>query len=405
MHGRPSPKHKRTPCLLLLLLLLAAATGTRWRPRQQNNEGALAGSGGCSAYLVVGAFWGLNNQRYSILRGAYAAHQLGCCLVAPPLYVDYGQRDLNWTLRPFDYFFDWGAFAAGAAALGFRAVRALPPALVPNCTAQLQYDKLVVEDVSLGLLRNWQARTGVACLAALNTIMGLKGAGEKHASEGGLAQSYRLLQPYLHLLRPSRYFQSLLDAAVARLRASYGASGFVAVQGRIEKDWALSCRDYFRAEMKAEMVQCYVDDPTLTRVLQSNFSVPAQTHVFVMSGMPKVRFAAMCRAFSCVTKDDLLDASDPAIRDLLNHTTTAAYLDFLIASRASAVYGNVISSFGRALVGQAGLSGVPAHYYNPYCDPDQNVTRCSGVDPATIGMVLEPCNPSILSECHALVRN
>lgn len=72
--------------------------------------------------------------------------------------------------------------------------------------------------------------------------------------------------------------------------------------------------------------------------------LPNTTIVLIASGHNKTAFPAICRLHACVDKYEVVDYSKVP-SDIAAKTTTGAFLDWLLASRADKVFGTTYSTW------------------------------------------------------------
>eukprot|EP00887_Chlorella_sp_A99_P003131 scaffold9.g3131.t1 len=356
--GRHRPKLRLAilvlGCVILVVLTVRDRAGTTARRAslqtgfgtavvQEAESGAAPGTAGKpphAAYLVVAPFWGLTNQRVSLLRGLVTARRLGAALVAPHWYLDYMAPLEELDIRPIDYLFDFEALRdAAAAELG-----------VP----------LDPQRVTEAGLRAWLQRHGVACLSAPASLIGLQAA--------GLAPDAEAL-PLSRLLRPAPRFAGAAAAARAALGTSYAA-----LAARVEPDFERECVRGFKREQALFKRRCYVGDAAIAAALGGELGLRNGTALYVASGSDRAALPAICARFRCLQRRDVLDPlSQLAIQARAEaNPTSRAFVDFLIAEGASDFFGNIYSSYARLLHMQFEKSNRTAAFYNGPCTAGGN---------------------------------
>jgi hypothetical protein len=98
---------------------------------------------------------------------------------------------------------------------------------------------------------------------------------------------------------------------------------------------------------------------------------------FIMSADPLSSMPALCGPHGflrCFDADSVWpeERRNPALASLVPRTQLVrAYVSFLLAERAGAVYGNTHSTFSQQLVEGASAVGKTAAFYNPKCPLDR----------------------------------
>jgi hypothetical protein len=311
----------------------------------------------CSRYLVVNLYWGLTNQIMSLLRGMVAARKLNACLLAPDWYLEFMDPGMMWTLVDFTFFLNWQVTVNAARQQGIHIVNVLPSNLTAACSSQLGHGNLGAEFITAGLLDNWLSAYGVACLSSYNTLVGLQQVSPEHEA-----------MPLIHSLDPSLQYKQLAQSAIETIKHRLAVASFISVQGRVEGDWRHACKHGFHGEKKLFQKRCFIEDGMMRDFLQHGQNLLPATVVYIASGASKDHFPKLCATYHCLTKDDVFD--DTVVlqhKQVFQHTTSSAFLDMMIAAQGDAFYGNIYSSFARALQTIFQKAGKKVVYYNPSC--------------------------------------
>ena len=111
-----------------------------------------------------------------------------------------------------------------------------------------------------------------------------------------------------------------------------------------------------------------MEDGAIRDFLQhSQKLLPAST-LYIASGASKTQFPQLCTTYHCLSKDDVFNSTVLAQhKQIFQHTTSSAYLDMIIAAQGDAFYGNIYSSFARALQNIFEKKGRKVVYYNQPC--------------------------------------
>ena len=112
------------------------------------------------------------------------------------------------------------------------------------------------------------------------------------------------------------------------------------------------------------LVRCYVDDHLLLDFLQHQAAVPNGALVLIVSEKHSDRFPMVCGVYQCLHKSHVWSPSDSLLKHA-DSTLVLAYLDFLLAGKANAFYGNMFSSFSIELVAEFQDHSRKSSYYNP----------------------------------------
>ena len=118
------------------------------------------------------------------------------------------------------------------------------------------------------------------------------------------------------------------------------------------------------------MLRCYVTDEHLNKYLQDIAGLSKGTVILITSQEPLDMFPMVCEAYKCIHKSEFWTPEQSNIRHA-NTTLVQAYMDYLLAERATAFYGNVFSSFSVDLVAAFQDRNRPADYFNPDLGPAQ----------------------------------
>ena len=292
----------------------------------------------------------------------------------------HGGDPARTTVLPFDHFYEVAPFAAHAAAHGFRVAPALPPHLTQACTKQLSFAASFPYALTRAFYEGWAAAHGVVCLTGHAVWFGMEGSDTPDIGWGANA---------LHAagLVPARRYvtevDAMLVAAVARYGDAAAAGGFIAVHVRTEDDWARVCA--IGTDRRPGVAEphwlgtsdrvCWVHPEEVAAYLRDAAGVPAGSLAFVMSADPTSSMPSLCGPaghLACFTPDEVWAPVDPALAALSARTQLVrAYVSYLLAERAAAVYGNTHSTFSQQLVEGFKARGQRAEFYNPKCPLDE----------------------------------
>lgn len=321
---------------------------------------------------------GLNNERISLLKAAELATRLQATLVLPSYKDFHGllRRDppdpASGVVLPFSHFYDEAAFAKHAAKHGFKIARTMPANRFHACAKQLNFASQFSQLFTSDFIAAYASEHRVMCLPPHAVWFAMNGydqedldwsANAKHAA--GLA--------------PSPLYAAQLADAEARLSTTHGTSTFIAVHVRVEADWVDVCEmGGDRSEdghwLSGQKDKCLVTDTEIAAALAAD-GVKRGTLAFVMTGDDVATAApALCGKngfLTCFTPDDVWrpTAATPTHRTILPR----AYISFLLAGRAGALYGNRHSTFSTELGSEFAEAGKKVVYYNPPCPPGEDV--------------------------------
>lgn len=304
----------------------------------------LAANDTCTRYILPGAYWGLNNQMYSIVKGLALAKHMNACVVEPSFLIDYGEQGNNWDIYRLSVMFDSAAFRLKTHSLfGRQVLSTLPPSLIPACLMMLSIDDTHIIPKGTNGLGPFSAlleRHSVLCPSAYNSLTG-------HTADvyglGGVFQ-------------PSQEYAQILQYALEQL-ALRNATSYAAVHARTEPDWSFFC-----AKNPNLPHECYTSDANMLQYLQKH--PPPSNTLFIASGYQSVaHFPLLCSYYACVFHSDLFNAS---YGGYFRKLTTGAWIDFLLCLHASAFYGNSFSTFSIQLMyrRKAENHPNPVNYYN-----------------------------------------
>ena len=314
---------------------------------------------------------GLNNERISLLKGAELAERGGYTYVLPA-YKDfhgllYRDDPASGVVLDFAHFYDEAAFAAHAASRGFRVARAMPANRFHACAKQLNFATQFSDRFTHAFIAAYAARYRVMCLPPHAVWFGIQGYDAENLDWSANAK-------HAIGLKPSRLYAAELARMERNLAAKYGSASFIAVHVRVEADWVGVCEmGGDRGEeghwLSGQTDKCLVTDREIAATLARS-GVPRGALAFVMTGDDVFKAApALCGKggyLTCFTPDDVWTDVDPAVPT--NRTILPrAYVSFLLAGRATALYGNRHSTFSTELASEFRARGKNATFYNPPC--------------------------------------
>ena len=314
---------------------------------------------------------GLNNERISLLKGAELAERGGLTFVLPS-YKDfhgllYRDDPASAVVLPFSHFYDEAAFAAHAAARGFRIARVMPANRFHACAKQLNFATQFSDLFTSAFIQAYAREYRVMCLPPHAVWFGIQGYDAPNLDWSANAK-------HAVALKPSPLYAAELARMERALERKYGTASFIAVHVRVEADWVGVCEaGGDRGEeghwLSGQPDRCLVTDVEIAAALAAG-GVPAGALAFVMTGDDVATAApALCGPrgrLTCFTPDDVwtdVPAAVPTARTILPR----AYVSFLLAGRATSLWGNRHSTFSTELASEFGAAGKNATFYNPPC--------------------------------------
>lgn len=278
------------------------------------------------------------------------------------------------TILPFSHFYEVPAFEAHARRHNFSVAPALPAHLTQACTKQLSFAASFQYALTRAFYAGWASSHGVVCLTGRAVWFEMEGNDVPDIGWGGNAM-------HAAGLVPSVLYQREVAGMVGRAAARYGApASFIAVHIRTEPDWRRVCSigtDRRRSDhwLATSDRACLVHPRDVVAYLRDAAGVRRGALAFVMSADPLSSMPDLCGEggyLTCFTPDEVWVDRHPRLEALSHRTQLVrAYVSYLLAERASAVYGNTHSTFSQQLVEgfRAGGKGA-AEFYNPKCPLD-----------------------------------
>lgn len=313
---------------------------------------------------------GLNNERISLLKAAEVASRNGYTLVLPAFKDFHGVLRRGDPADPvvldFSHFYDEAAFAAHAAQHGFKVARTMPVDRFHACAKELNFASQFADSFDPAFISAYASRYRVVCLPPHAVWFAIQGYGAEDLDWSANAK-------HAAGLKPSPLYARELARMEANLVKKFGTSSFVAVHVRSEADWAAVCEmGSDRSEphwLTGQPDRCMVTDVDIAAHLRRQ-GVGKGSLAFVMSGddvaASAPRLCGPAGHLRCFTPDDVwgeVDARVPVGRTILPR----AYVSFLLAGRASSLFGNRHSTFSTELASEFRLAGKEASFYNPPC--------------------------------------
>jgi len=293
----------------------------------------------------------------------------------------HGAAPASTTILPFSHFYEEAPWAAHARAHNFTTARALPPHLVQACTKQLSFAASFPYALTAAFYAGWAATHGVLCLTGRAVWFGMEGSDVPDIGWGRNA---------VHAagLVPSRLYRDEVAGMLARAAARFGTDAFIAVHVRTEADWGRVCglggdRRQTDHWLGTSDRACLVTPDQVAAFLQGGqvgggaAAVPRGSLAFIMSADPVSSMPSLCGPggwLRCFDADDVWPpgARHRSLAPLIPRTQLVrAYVSYLLAERATAVYGNAHSTFSQQLVEGARGAGRVGAFYNPKCPLDQ----------------------------------
>lgn len=293
---------------------------------------------------------------------------------------------------PFSHFYDDAAFAEHAHSKGFKVVRSLPQSRFHACSKLLSLASTWPRALTSALLSAFAREYRVVCLPP-HAVW--------HAIQGYDLPDLDWSANAVHAagLRPSGLYreelEKMVEVAAAKFssfssssRSSRLLPDFIAVHVRIEEDWRRVCamggnrkQDHW---LKGDKSVCLVgEDEIAERVAKrrkgettasSSSSSPSSDSrplAFIMSAAPTSQMPALCDpltgALRCFTPDDIWLDPDAEKLPFKRTKLARSYVSFLFAKEATALFGNVHSTFSRELGDEMRARGKEAVFYNPEC--------------------------------------
>jgi hypothetical protein len=281
----------------------------------------------------------------------------------------HGNAPGSTVILPFSHFYEVGAWAAHATSHNFTVVENLPSTHVQACTKQLSFAASFPYALTSEFYAGWAAQHGVVCLNSRAVWFAMEGGDLPDIGWGdGAVHAAGLV--------PSRLYVREVERMLANARSVFGTDAFIAVHVRTEADWAHVCslgtdrREGQTHWLAGSDRACYVT-PAEVAAFLAQAGVARGALAFVMSADPVASMPELCGdggALTCFTPDDVWTSPDPSLASLVPRTQLVrAYVSYLLAERAGAVYGNSHSTFSQQLAETFAGAGKPAAFYNPKC--------------------------------------
>ena len=251
-----------------------------------------------------------------------------------------------------------------------RFVSELPHALVHECLAQLQCNSFPeCRKPVKSTLQRWGMGNGVICTNAETAYYTFRDMLHSEHSNVDVndVPGIPILNDIRDMFRPSNIFNRLADKVVQKMMEIYGTTSFVSVHLRTEEDFRIACDQWKpRAFEGGKTLKCLQDEKSIYSFLMDS-GIPKDSLLFIMtSDTDDVLHGSVCREsnFRCVSKSMLLGADVDYPPQFIKSVNSFAMLDFTIALRATAFFGNAYSTMSVEIYHEFRLIGKSAKFYN-----------------------------------------
>jgi hypothetical protein len=286
----------------------------------------------------------------------------------------HGHAPASTTILPFSHFYEVPAWEAHARQHNFTVASDLPPHLVQACTKQLSFAASFPYALTREFYAAWAATHGALCLTGRNVWFAIEGRDVPDIGWGGNGMHGAGLVP-------SRLYRQEVDRMMGKAASLFGTSSFIAVHVRTEADWRRVCSlgtDRRKTDhwLGTSDRACWVHPAAVVSYLKDTAGIKRGALAFIMSADPLASMPELCGPggyLTCFTPDEVWGEPHPSLAPLIPKTQLVrAYVSYLLAERASAVFGNTHSTFSQQLVEgfRADGKGREAAFYNPACPLD-----------------------------------
>ena len=285
--------------------------------------------------FVAATDGGLTNQRICVLGPMELARRSQCTFVIPSFIGDKKTEIKFSDLYSVEYLKQY------ADSLNFTVTDDLPQDLASSCNSDL-FNNTCPSYVA-GQIQDFheRAQRGVICLPSHCSLYFI-GAG---------SEALDLVRPGL---KASFFYQNQAANLLAKLSTvGNGADSYVTVHVRVEADFEAHCKG---KKLGKSGHSCWAAEHDICNFLLSQ--LPKSSLLFIASGHRKEALLSLCGNFTCFDKHTLGYEPSP-------HLIINAFIDWLLALRGKAFYGNMYSTFSREMVAEFRSKRLgPSAYYN-----------------------------------------
>lgn len=319
---------------------------------------------------------GLNNQKQCIVPGLQLAQRLNYTFVLPHWKLDFiGEKSEERGVMPFSYLYQVEPLRRYAARYSMELAEQytdMPEETMAVCIEQLsrhypgnpigaqkQYWAKVLHELPP------EKRPRAVCLNDLASIYHTHRLLDQTPLPGGMdspAGGWMDAGEIRDALEPSTLFATEVNNILEGVQALFGRKEFVALHLRTELDWVHHCT--LAPRLFSDKHRCFMDDQEVDSFLMHQEKLPKDTILFVCSDRKEL--PELCNTYKCFKRDDVWTNRNPEIVDNLTRETRA-FLDYLLALRANAFYGQMHSTFSNELYRTFKRKGGYARYYNLPC--------------------------------------
>jgi hypothetical protein len=169
-------------------------------------------------------------------------------------------------------------------------------------------------------------------------------------------------------LQPSPLFAGEAERMLTAIEAKFGTRKFAVLHARVEWDFRQHCQGLSDSEKRRNGRRCMAEDAEIATVLREAVGLEPGTLLFVCSSAEDVvaSLPSTCQesGFVCFTRDDVYQDMAAAI---VPQSLSFAFLDFVLATYATTMFGNSYSTFSTELLILFQERGKFGWYYNLEC--------------------------------------